>query len=86
MGAPETVLVTLAMPLSDAVLLWRWRDAVVWRTAVPHGKSAIGSLSLFYSSNGEDVSFPMVMGLTLPVREHKNNDGSYGSQKIRTRG
>ena len=38
--------------------MWRWRDAVVWRSAVPHGMSAIGPSSLSYSSNGEDVSYP----------------------------
>ena len=59
--------------------VWRWRDAAAWRTAVPHGKGAIGPSLLFYSSNGEDVSFPQVMGLTLSVRGHKNSDGSYGS-------
>ena len=48
----------------------RWRGAVVWRTAVPHEKSAIGPSSLFYSSNGEDVSFLKVLFLTLPVRDH----------------
>ena len=50
--------------------LWRGRDAVDWRTAVPHGQSAIGPSSLFYSSNGEGVSFPHAASLTLSVREH----------------
>ena len=57
---------------------------MVWRAAVPHGKSVIGPSSLSYSSNGEDVSFPQDMGLTLPVREHKNSGGSHGTQRVRT--
>ena len=34
-----------ACPLGHG-LLWWWRDAAVWRTAVQHGKSAIGELEL----------------------------------------
>ena len=41
--------------------MWRWRGGVVWRTAVPHGKSSIGPSSLSYSSNGEDESFPHIL-------------------------
>ena len=47
-------------------ILWRWRGAAVWRTAVPHGKSAIGPSLFAYSGNGEDVLFPKAMGPDYP--------------------
>ena len=37
--------------------MWRWRDAAVWRTAVPHGKMAIGPSSLPYSGNSGNARF-----------------------------
>ena len=59
--------------------MWRWRDSVVRRAAVPHGQSAIGPSSFPYSSNGGGASFPQPMALKHsppPPLEHRHLGGA----------